>query len=1170
MTQPGNIPGLITEIFDGITVPREDVTEFQRGPVAITRGRADESTDTEAGQMTLTLDNRDGRFSPRNPASPYFGELGRNTVIRCRFDTDVVLASGIRLRNPTGDVSTVLAWAFANDAPSLDVTDIDVRIEITPDTWAPTVSQVLMAKYTLGGGGASWFFALGVGGTLRWIWSADGTNGVATNTSAALPAGLTSLRRGAVRITFDVDNGAGGKTASYYWATSLDGPWTLFSQLTTAGTTSIFSGSGGIGVGANALGSRVFVTYTSYSGMVHRAEVRNGIDGTVITSPNFREYVSILQKIADVVGGLADAQGHVYFLEGQTEVERPDIRAAMEAVRWAPRWDVSGQDSEVEVEAAGVLRRLGSPGRSQDDAIRRFMLSGEAPNILGYWSLTDPEGSRVAASAIGGDPMKAATRATDPQFGRGELAWWLPASLLTGEVSGGGALRAVITGSTTGGWALDVLYRTQDPSSWGDSAPQKLAIDIIDSGGTGHLEGIIWRAFIDPETDTLQLGAIDVATGSTIAATTTDIGNVLDGNPHHFRMRATEGAGTDTNIFLDVDRVNAIAFTLNIGITTTPAPISVRLNWQSPNANFAVPLNLGHLAVFNSPPPGLFDVNDAYIGYDGEAAAERWRRVVTQEGLSPVVFGDRFDSPPMGPQPPATGLELMRLALATDGGTMFETRDWPSVALAPLSYLTNRDALLTLDYDARQVGVPFHPDEDDQNLRNDVTAQRLGSDDAARVVQTTGPLSVLDPPFGVGPYPERVDVSVQSSDQLAAQAGIRVHRGTWNGSRYPQLAVAIRFTDENLKLTELRDAMLLADSGRRVDVTNLPSWLPPEDAQLMIQGYQETITPEDVDSVFNSSPYGPYIFGVAGDDGENGVDASRVDTDGSILATQLVAGTDTSMLVATTDGPVWSTDDANEYPDGFDVVLTEGSQQAEGAIMRVTDIASFTLDNWNRVIAASWGSTSTGAIAWVNSGTATNVTFSVNGSRGIINRTAAGSSYESLTGVSLTDVEVLVSVESSVASGTVGVILRFGAPAGSDLANGYGVVINGATAALEVYRNVTGGVGATLIGSSPLVGWTSGTQWRIRARVVGTTIYAKAWSTGSFEFDGWRVIVTDTTHSGGSVAMQRVGSGQGLFDNLDVTSPQVFTIEQQAINGVTRVVPVGAGVRLAHPTYPGL
>lgn len=55
---------------------------YTRDPIVITYGEPNEGSGVDTGRCTMTINNRDGRFSPRNPRSPYFGVLGRNTPLR--------------------------------------------------------------------------------------------------------------------------------------------------------------------------------------------------------------------------------------------------------------------------------------------------------------------------------------------------------------------------------------------------------------------------------------------------------------------------------------------------------------------------------------------------------------------------------------------------------------------------------------------------------------------------------------------------------------------------------------------------------------------------------------------------------------------------------------------------------------------------------------------------------------------------------------------------------------------------------------------------------------------------------------------------------------------------------------------------------------------------------
>jgi len=50
--------------------------------VNITGGRPDESSRAQQNTCRFTLNNRDGRYSPRNPTGPLYGQIGRNTAVR--------------------------------------------------------------------------------------------------------------------------------------------------------------------------------------------------------------------------------------------------------------------------------------------------------------------------------------------------------------------------------------------------------------------------------------------------------------------------------------------------------------------------------------------------------------------------------------------------------------------------------------------------------------------------------------------------------------------------------------------------------------------------------------------------------------------------------------------------------------------------------------------------------------------------------------------------------------------------------------------------------------------------------------------------------------------------------------------------------------------------------
>jgi hypothetical protein len=102
---------------DPLTWVWTDISSYVRfNPgIRVTTGRLDESSTTAPGTGTLTLDNRDGRFSRTNAAGPYYGQLTRNTPIWVTVDAGLGAYDLIRMYvnewparwDPTGTDFTV-------------------------------------------------------------------------------------------------------------------------------------------------------------------------------------------------------------------------------------------------------------------------------------------------------------------------------------------------------------------------------------------------------------------------------------------------------------------------------------------------------------------------------------------------------------------------------------------------------------------------------------------------------------------------------------------------------------------------------------------------------------------------------------------------------------------------------------------------------------------------------------------------------------------------------------------------------------------------------------------------------------------------------------------------------------------------------------------------------
>lgn len=170
---------------------------------------------------------------------------------------------------------TATSYLATPDASALDITgDIDIAVRCSLNDWTPAAAQTLISKSVFGSTAFSFYVV--ASGALELATSANGST-LLTATSA-IPAFTNGVSYW-VRVTLDVNNGAGGRTYAFYTAPdSYDEPasWTLLSTTTVAGTTSIFNTTMEVEVGASGFGS------FGSSGRFRRAILKNGIDGTTV------------------------------------------------------------------------------------------------------------------------------------------------------------------------------------------------------------------------------------------------------------------------------------------------------------------------------------------------------------------------------------------------------------------------------------------------------------------------------------------------------------------------------------------------------------------------------------------------------------------------------------------------------------------------------------------------------------------------------------------------------------------------------------------------------------------------------------------------------------------------------------------------------------------------
>jgi Glycosyl hydrolase family 26 len=157
-----------------------DVTAYlyQRNPVQITNmGRADWTSTLQAAQLTLTLDNRDGRFTPKNSAGAFYPYIARNVQLRLSVSSQSVTGAAYTGYRFCGEVT---AWP-----PKWDPSGRDIYCDITAAGIWERMSQLIT---TLGSAYRRYYAGQAGGAAPRAYWPCEdgtGSTGLIPYASAA-------------------------------------------------------------------------------------------------------------------------------------------------------------------------------------------------------------------------------------------------------------------------------------------------------------------------------------------------------------------------------------------------------------------------------------------------------------------------------------------------------------------------------------------------------------------------------------------------------------------------------------------------------------------------------------------------------------------------------------------------------------------------------------------------------------------------------------------------------------------------------------------------------------------------------------------------------------------------------------------------------------------------
>lgn len=887
-------------------IPNEDTRGAlaQAGGLGIQRGLPNESGEAQPTRCDLSLNNRDGKYSPRNPFSPLFGKLGRNTQLRARVVGEQFETA------PTAEIKSLTSDFLIGNVNNVDappgLAEGDVLIAFVTHPGSQTFDQQAHPQ-----GGALWF-------EIAEVQSFD------PNVQPFVAVGRTKVYWKVAgpdepaQYQFNFDSGPDGiitivavQNASHTRPQLIAATEPEFSTSMTS--VSSLPGAPSLELrwvaGHGNFLSAPTATWSAPEGFVEEALFDDIDTNAILTS----RLLSTLGETGDHVFTVDEP---VAFKTAVTvnvlSQDTTPIRATVEVPAWPTRWDPSSVNQPVDegagdvwvpIEGAGILRRLGQGAKPLRSPMYRVHMgqadagfgSANQAHLVAYWPLEEGENAEIGVSPLENVP--------NARFS---------GNLNLGDAAPSpGTENLVSVEDTTGRIRMDV---PSFPDDWTIFQRWMTGFEFAHDPDAGSGDNVMSFRFVEQHFRWEVTAEVNASGGLDWEITRAD----LDDDPP---VPTTQGTGTgdsapfywvemrkSSNVFQVVVNGVQVLSVVSAGQIGPPTSLEFRI------LSGADPVLYGHVGVwaigggisFNNSLPDFLSAID---GYRGERAGRRIQRLCAEEDIPFYAVGDLDDTPFMGPQPITEFLDALRDAENVDIGFLYEPRDQLGLSYRTRASLQNTVPKLILTFGAEgEIIQPLEPVDDDQQTTNDVTVSRPGGS-SAREVQTTGLLSIQEPPNGVGLYDTSVTVNVLSDLDLPNQAGFRLALGTVDEARYPVITLDLLALYEYDKFDLFKRAAEL-DVGSRMQVQDPPQWLPPDVIDQFAIGFSEVLTEFSWEISTNNRPASPFteIAEFADEEETPAPDApGRYDTNGTRTLKDFQINVDTQLPIETTSGQLWTT-----------------------------------------------------------------------------------------------------------------------------------------------------------------------------------------------------------------------------------------------------------------------
>jgi hypothetical protein len=713
-----------------------DISQYVRrpgndggAPITYSWGKQDESTQTDAGAMNLTLDNRDGRFSTDKIDGPYYGLLDVNCPIRL----GVGAGSDSFTRTVTAAVGPAAGWA------------------------------------------GSWLNATTGGGTTTF--SVDGSKGLINPTGANISVGaiLSGASARDVDLVSSIVPTATATGASYglgHMVRFTDQNNFVYSTLefNTAGnvTIKIRRVLAGVTVELANVNPIASSSYSAGNAWMLRTQM-DGDTMRLKAWPASGSEPGAWMLAADE-GDNAGAGLGIFAIRftgntntgafiGLDSIDVTGLEWGGYVVSWPLQWDITGNNSWAPIAAGGILRRL-RQGTNPVETPLKHQLKNYA-NVTGYWPMEEGSDAQYLTGTVAGTPFGTLNGAIGGQ--ETSLAGGSQAPTIT---TAGGSIKVQAVQASGGtGFAGMVLFKL--PSL---PAAKTRMVRIRTSRGPA----VIWDWSIDNLGGTtvdayddqfnsigssVNAAGIDFTAGWVALCLTTDNSGAstawdwvyhMVGATAYFDQNGTVAGTTLSNIL-------SMEFTGPVGTAFAHA-------WLGRNT---LPFVTNAFSLVSS-------------GYVGETAIGRFLRIAGEAGLANAVAGSAGTlSKGMGAQREGSTMAILQSCADADYGVLAERG--MGIEFIPRNSRWNLASGLTLVKASGHIAEVPKPVRDDQRLRNKWTITRQGG--SSGTFQNDASVARN------GTWEDSATLNVTNDADLVNQAAWRVAIGVQSRLRWPQIAL---------------------------------------------------------------------------------------------------------------------------------------------------------------------------------------------------------------------------------------------------------------------------------------------------------------------------------------------------------------------------------------------